>query len=158
MQPMELIWTMLMLKICKHTFYAYLSWFENWRNLRVLSGKVFATKILLYPERFRFSWLCGANKGTALIFNVDDENKMKMKQILFSPPSIFAVLLLTTPGNQFSINMTTFPISPDIFTIFPHKYLQIFYITPAASPASARWYLPLLGSHQACKLLVLVPD
>ena len=44
MHHMEHIWTMVMLKICKHTFYANLS--QIWKFTRFIR-KAFATKILL---------------------------------------------------------------------------------------------------------------
>ena len=47
MYPMEHIWTIVMLEICKHTFYAYLS--RIWKMMQFMGfiRKVFATKILL---------------------------------------------------------------------------------------------------------------
>ena len=47
MHHMEHIWTIVMLKICKHTFYAYLS--RIWKLMQITRfiQKVFATKILL---------------------------------------------------------------------------------------------------------------
>ena len=53
MHHMEHIWTMVMLRICKHTFYAYCREFENWCNLRVLSGKFLRQKSC-YLESFCF--------------------------------------------------------------------------------------------------------
>ena len=47
MQPMEHIWTMLMLKICKNTLYAYVSRIWKLTRFTRLIRKVFVTKILL---------------------------------------------------------------------------------------------------------------
>ena len=56
MYPMEHIWTIVMLEICKHTFTHICREFEKWCNLRVLSGKFFWQKSC-YAESFRFFWL-----------------------------------------------------------------------------------------------------
>ena len=47
MHHMEHIWTIVMLKICKHTFYAFV--LRNWTMMQFMRfiRKVFATKILL---------------------------------------------------------------------------------------------------------------
>ena len=47
MHHMEHIWTMVVLKICKHTFYAYLSRIWKMMQFTGLIRKVFVTKILL---------------------------------------------------------------------------------------------------------------
>ena len=47
MYPMEHIWTIVMLEICKHTFYAYLSRIWKMMQFTGFIRKVFATKILL---------------------------------------------------------------------------------------------------------------
>ena len=60
MHHMEHIWTMVMLRICKHTFYAYCREFENWCNLRVLSGKFLQQKSC-YPESFCFFLTLASN-------------------------------------------------------------------------------------------------
>ena len=57
MHHMEHNWTMVMLKICKHTFKGICREFENWGNLRVLTGK-FLWQKSCYLESFRFLWLC----------------------------------------------------------------------------------------------------
>ena len=47
MNPMEHIWTIVMLEICKHTFYAYLSRIWKMMQFTRFIRKVFATTILL---------------------------------------------------------------------------------------------------------------
>ena len=47
MYPMEHIWTIVMLEICNHTFYAYLSRIWKMMQFTGFIRKVFGTKILL---------------------------------------------------------------------------------------------------------------
>ena len=66
MYPMEHIWTIVMLEICKHTFYAYLSQIWKMMQFTGLIRKVFATKILLSGKFSPFLTL-----KLALIFNFE---------------------------------------------------------------------------------------
>ena len=62
MYPMEHIWTIVMLEICKHTFYAYLSRFWKMMQFTGLIRKVFTTKILLSGKFSPFLTLVTAFK------------------------------------------------------------------------------------------------
>ena len=63
MYPMEHIWTIVMLEICKHTFYAYLS--QIWKMMQYTRfiWKVFATKILLSGKFSFFATLVEGKQG-----------------------------------------------------------------------------------------------
>ena len=50
------VWTIIMLKSCKHTFTRFCRKFENLCNLSALSGKFLRQKSCC-PESFRFFWL-----------------------------------------------------------------------------------------------------
>ena len=58
MHHMEHIWTIVIIKICKHTFYAYLS--QIWKMMQYTHyiRIVFASKILLSRKILFFFWLC----------------------------------------------------------------------------------------------------
>ena len=61
MHHMEHNWTMVMLKICKHTFYTYLSRIWKMMQFTGFIRKVFVTKILLSGKFSFFVTLVGCN-------------------------------------------------------------------------------------------------
>ena len=65
MHHIEHIWTMVVLKICKHTFYAYLSRIWKLMHFTRFIRKVFATKIMLSGK---FSFFLTLEKALSYIW------------------------------------------------------------------------------------------
>ena len=81
MHHMEHIWTMVMLKICKHTFYAYLSRIWKLMQFTHFIRKVLATKILLSGK---FSFFLTLNEWGA---SSEDKGRESANTTLSSPHS-----------------------------------------------------------------------
>ena len=103
---MKHIWIMVMLKICKHTFYAYVSRIWKLMQFTCFIRKVFATKILLSGKFLLFVTLkitqnfsggkCGRIQYYLVKENHQDrfEKDMRFRDRLFPKNALFAFLCL----------------------------------------------------------------
>ena len=92
MYPMEHIWTIVMLEICKHTFYVYLSRIWKMMQFTGLIRKVFATKILLFGKFSPFLTLYVGPRRDIFLTEIHFLQTQRINVPLFFTPDMLIFL------------------------------------------------------------------